>query len=176
MTAKPLEAKRPPANPASQAIKDIKAFTASMRGLMALEDELGDIADLERAKATRQAALEQVETLIAERTNTVAALNASIEAAKETAAEIVVKANDAAAAITAQWEASRARVLEGIAKEQAAASIVAKAAAADVDTHMALAEEARAERNAILRDCESAEQRLTAMRAEMTKLRERMSV
>lgn len=176
MTAKPLEAKRPPSNPASQAIKDIKAFTATMRGLMALEDELGDIADLERAKATRQAALEQVETLIAERTNTVASLNASIDAAKATAAEIVAKASDEASDIAAQSEASRARVLEIIAKEQAAASISAQSAAADVETHMALAEEARAERNAILRDCEGAEQRLAAMRAEMTKLRERMSV
>lgn len=78
----------------SQARKDIRFLASSLRGLVALDAQLGEAVDMEKALAGLKA--EQA-TLEAQRVSVLAA----IDEANKTASDIVQKAQDQAASIEA---------------------------------------------------------------------------
>lgn len=173
MTAK-QEARRPLANPASQALRETKSFTGMLRGLIALEDELGELADLERAKATRQAALAQVEGLIAARTAEASAMAGHVAAIQAEGDGIIAKAQEAAAEIDARAAANDAIARESIAKLWDESNVAIAAVRAETAEQLKLANDANQVRVIALRDCADAEAKLAKMHEDIADLRKKM--
>ena len=114
----------PRSNTASQAIRDAKALTSMMRGIMALEDELGDLSDLERGKANRQAQLQQVEVQVAERVAALEALDAKVASETSAASVIISEAQARADVIAISAERERLKAVAFIDQTHADAAAV----------------------------------------------------
>lgn len=161
---------------ASAAIGEIRNFTRMFRALMALEEELGDLSNLEKARSARQGDLSTIEGQIREKETILANADAAIAKATEAskAAHEAVERDIAAA--RAAVDVERARVSQA-GKDIIERADAAKAEAAEfVAKCKAEAMAAAQQRDRALAEEDRAKQRINDLKAELQALRNRMSV
>lgn len=165
-----------PKSPAMLAIKETKALTNMLRGLLALEDEIGDLANLEKARVSRQAAVAQVDDQLKAKEDELKKVEGALAQARALAKDVQIQAQLNADNVAKGATQSRDRILgEAKAKMDAAEKAKADAAAAEALAQKRV-QEAEANRARIERAANDEQKRLDALKAEISALRDRMKV
>ncbi len=158
------------------AIREAKNLTNMLRGLMALEDEIGDLSKLEKAYITRKAALAAIDDQVKAAHSRVAEAEAKKEEALAAAEAIKADAQKAAEQIISGAKAAAERDAAAGAAQREEALAGAAAARKAKDDAVAAANAAKAELSTVQRDIDNGKSTLAALKAELAALRNRLTV